>query len=261
MKKLFFALIVGLLGINASANEVLKVGATPVPAAVMLEFAKPILKERGIDLVVQNFTDYVTPNLTLAKGDSDANLYQHKPFMDFSNKKNGWNLVSVGRIYITPMGFYSINHKSFEDFPVGASIAVPNDPSNYSRALLFLAQHGYIKVKDENNLQTTEFDIIENPKRLVFRQVEAATLPKIYKGVDGAVITGNYALQAGIDIVKDSLFHEDTDSLYTNTLVTRAGLENDSRILALKEVLTSDAMREFVTQKYGGNIFVVTPNK
>lgn len=259
MKKIICALFVGFLGLSLSANETLKVGATPVPAAVMLEFAKPILKEKGIDLIVQNFTDYVTPNLTLAKGDSDANLYQHKPFMDFSNKKNGWNLVSLGRIYITPMGFYSINHKSFDEFAMGASIAVPNDPSNYSRALLFLAQHGFIKVKDPNNLQTTEFDIIENPKRLVFRQVEAATLPKIYKGVDGAVITGNYALQAGIDIAKDSLFHEDTDSLYTNVLVTRAGLENDPRLAVLKEVLTSKEMKDFVTKKYGGSIFVVSP--
>lgn len=259
MKKIICALFVGFLGLSLSANETLKVGATPVPAAVMLEFAKPILKEKGIDLIVQNFTDYVTPNLTLAKGDSDANLYQHKPFMDFSNKKNGWNLVSLGRIYITPMGFYSINHKSFDEFAMGASIAVPNDPSNYSRALLFLAQHGFIKVKDPNNLQTTEFDIIQNPKRLVFRQVEAATLPKIYKGVDGAVITGNYALQAGIDIAKDSLFHEDTDSLYTNVLVTRAGLENDPRLAVLKEVLTSKEMKDFVTKKYGGSIFVVSP--
>lgn len=259
MKKIICALFVGFLGLSLSANETLKVGATPVPAAVMLEFAKPILKEKGIDLIVQNFTDYVTPNLTLAKGDSDANLYQHKPFMDFSNKKNGWNLISLGRIYITPMGFYSINHKSFDEFAMGASIAVPNDPSNYSRALLFLAQHGFIKVKDPNNLQTTEFDIIQNPKRLVFRQVEAATLPKIYKGVDGAVITGNYALQAGIDIAKDSLFHEDTDSLYTNVLVTRAGLENDPRLAVLKEVLTSKEMKDFVTKKYGGSIFVVSP--
>lgn len=259
MKKFIFALLAGLLSASLSANETLRVGATPVPAAVMLEFAKPILKEKGIDLIVQNFTDYITPNLTLAKGDSDANLYQHKPFLDFTNKKNGWDLVSLGRIYITPMGFYSLNYKSFDEFPTGASIAVPNDPSNYSRALLFLAEHGFIKVKDPNNLQTTEFDIVENPKHLVFRQVEAATLPKIYKGVDGAVITGNYALQAGIDIAKDSLFHEDTDSLYTNILATRPGLENDPRLATLKEVLTSDSMRDFVTQKYGGSIFVVSP--
>lgn len=256
MKKQILALFLGLFAINANASE-LRVGATPVPAAVMLEFAKPILKERGIDLIVQNFTDYITPNLTLAKGDSDANLYQHKPFLDFTNKKNGYDLISLGRIYITPMGFYSVKFKSLDEFPTGATIAVPNDPSNYSRALLFLAQHGYIKVKDPQNLQTTEFDIISNPKHFVFRQVEAATLPKIYKGVDGAVITGNYALQAGISITADSLFHEDTDSLYTNILATRAELENDQRLQELKKVLTSDEMREFVNKKYGGNIFIV----
>lgn len=257
MKKLFFALLVGILSIKSYALETLKVGATPVPAAVMLEFAKPLLKQKGIDLQVQNFTDYITPNLTLAKGDSDANLYQHEPFLNFANKKNGWNLVSMGKIYITPMGFYSIKFKTLDEFPIGATIAVPNDPSNYSRALLFLAENGYIEVKDKNNLQTTEFDITKNPKRLVFRQVEAATLPKIYKGVDGAVITGNYALQAGIDIAKDSLFHESTDSIYTNILVTRDGMQNDKRLQSLKEVLTSKEMEDFVKSKYGGSIFIV----
>lgn len=255
MKKLF---LLPLLFVFLSANEMLKVGATPVPAAVMLEFAKPLLKERGIDLVVQHFTDFITPNLTLAKGDSDANLYQHKPFLDFSNQKNGWNLISLGKIYITPMGFYSVKYKKLSEFPIGAKIAVPNDPSNYSRSLLFLAEHGYIEIKNPQGKKlVSEFDISKNPRRLIFQQVDAATLPKIYKGVDGAVITGNYALQAGIDIAKDSLFHEAADSIYTNILATRPELENDARIKELKKVLQSDDMKNFVAQKYGGSIFLI----
>lgn len=241
----------------AKENTVLKVGATPVPAAEILEFIKPILKKEGIDLVIQNFTDYITPNIALNDGSSDANLYQHKPFLDRMNKDRGLNLVPLSPVYVVPLSLYSKKHKSADTIAKGATIALPNDPTNYSRSLILLHDNGLIKLKDPTNLDATEFDIVENPRSIKFKTVEAAMLPKVLDGVDAAIVNANYALQSGMKI-SDSLFHENDKSMYTNVFATRKGNENDLRILKLQEVLTGKEVREFILKKYGGEIIPVS---
>lgn len=235
----------------------LKVGATPVPAAEILEFVKPMLAKDNINLIIQNFTDYIIPNVSLYEGSSDANMYQHKPFLEKMNKDRGFDLVALKPIYIVPLGFYSKKYKTFKDFKNnGSIIALPNDPTNYSRALILLHDNDVIKLKDSSNLDATEFDIIENPKKIKFKQLEAAMLPKIIDGVDGAVINANYALQAKMNI-KDSLFHENDKSAYVNVFATKKGNENNLAILKLQDALLSTETADFILKKYKGEIIPV----
>lgn len=259
MKKIQLILISFILSfgfLNAESID-LKVGATPVPAAEILEFAKPILKKEGINLIIQSFTDYITPDVALNDGSSDANMYQHKPFLEKMNKDRGFDLVALKPIYIVPLGFYSKKYKSVDSIKKGATIALPNDPTNYSRALILLHDNGVIKLKDSSNLDSSEFDIIKNPKKFKFKQVEAAMLPKIVDGVDAAVINANYALQAGMSI-KEAFFYENDKSAYVNVFATKKGNENNPLILKLQEVLLSKEVKNFILDKYKGEIIPVT---
>ncbi|PAF42783.1 MetQ/NlpA family ABC transporter substrate-binding protein [Helicobacter sp. 11S02596-1] len=244
---LFFA-----LGVSAFAGN-LKVAATPVPAAEILEFAKPILAKQGVNLIIQSFTDYVTPDVSLNEGSSDANLYQHKPFLEKMNHDRGFHLVALHPIYVVPLGFYSKKYTSVASIKDKAVIALPNDPTNYSRALILLNDNGLIKLKDPTNLDSTEFDIIENPKKLKFKQVEAAMLPKVLDGVDAAVINANYALQAGMSL-SQAFFHENDKSVYTNVLAAREDNKDNPDILKLQKVLLSPEVRNFILEKYKGQI-------
>ncbi|TLD96330.1 ABC transporter substrate-binding protein [Helicobacter jaachi] len=241
---------------SSNTSAVLRVGATPVPAAEILEFVKPQLAAKGVQMEVQSFTDYVVPNVSLAEGSSDANLYQHKPFLDNTNKQKGYKLVPIVPIYITPLGFYSNKYKSIDEFPQGATLAVPGDTVNLARALILFHKNGAITLKDPDNLAATELDILENPKGFVFKHMEAASLPSVLDSVDGAIINANYALQAGIKIAT-SLFHEGSQSIFANVLAAREDNKDDERIKKLAEVLTSDETTAFILQKYGGEIIPV----
>ncbi|MDO7253189.1 MetQ/NlpA family ABC transporter substrate-binding protein [Helicobacter cappadocius] len=255
MKTLKIIALSTLLSSSIFAGD-LKVGATPVPAAEILEFAKPILAKQGVNLIVQSFTDYVTPDISLNEGSSDANLYQHKPFLDKMNKDRGFSLVAIKPIYIVPLGFYSKKYKSIAEIKDKSTIALPNDPTNYSRALILLNDNGLIKLKDPSNLDSTEFDIIENPKKLKFKQVEAAMLPKVLDGIDAAVINANYALQAGMSL-KQAFFHENGKSIYTNVLAARKDNEDNPDIKKLTKVLSSKEVKNFILKKYKGEIIPV----
>lgn len=233
--------------------KTLKVGATPVPAAEILEFIKPQMLAKGVDMQIQAFTDYVVPNVSLAEGSSDANMYQHKPFMDKTNEEKGYNLVALAPIYVVPLGFYSHKVKQIDELPEGANIAIPGDASNMARAFILLHDNGVITLKDPQNLNATEMDIIENPKKLIFKPIEAASLPMVLDSVDGAVINANYALQANMSI-KEALFHENDKSAYVNVLVAREDNKDDERIAVLKDVLLSDETRDFILEKYKGEI-------
>lgn len=233
--------------------KTLKVGATPVPAAEILEFIKPQMLAKGVDMQIQAFTDYVVPNVSLAEGSSDANMYQHKPFMDKTNEEKGYNLVALAPIYVVPLGFYSHKVKQIDELPEGANIAIPGDASNMARAFILLHDNGVITLKDPQNLNATEMDIIENPKKLIFKPIEAASLPMVLDSVDGAVINANYALQANMSI-KEALFHENDKSVYVNVLVAREDNKDDERIAVLKDVLLSDETRDFILEKYKGEI-------
>ncbi|RDU61160.1 MetQ/NlpA family ABC transporter substrate-binding protein [Helicobacter marmotae] len=241
---------------KGEAANVLKVGATPVPAAEILEFIKPQMRDKGIDMQIQQFSDYVVPNVSLHEGSSDANMYQHKPFMDSTNEQKGFKLVSIAPIYIVPLGFYSHKFADINTLPNGASIAIPGDASNMARAFILLHDNGLITLKDSQNLHATELDIVENPKGLIFKPMEAASLPLVLESVDGAVINANYALQAHMSL-KDALFYENDKSAYVNVLVAREDNKDDWRIKALRDCLTSDESREFILSKYKGEIIPV----
>lgn len=243
---------------SKSTQATLVVGATPVPASEILEFAKPLLAKQGVELRVQVFTDYVMPDVALDDRSNDANLYQHKPYMEAQNAQRGFNLVSLAPVYVVPLGFYSKKYASVDEIPNGADIALPSDSSNLARALILLHDFGVIKLKDPSNLAATiESDILENPKNLRFKPIEAAALPRALPTLDGAVINANYALQAGMSI-KEAFFHENEKSEYVNVLVAREDNKDDERIAKLKEVLLSKEVADFILEKYKGEIIPVS---
>lgn len=195
-----------LFGASVVQAETLSIAATPVPHAELLEFVKPQLAKEGVELDIKVFTDYVQPNVQVSDGHLDANFFQHKPYLDSFNKEHRTNLVSVGLVHVEPFGAYSSKIKRIDELKNGAQIALPNDPSNGARALLLLQSEGLIKLKDPSNILATARDIVENPKNLKFRELEAATLPRVLPDVDLALINTNYALEAGLNPSEDALF-------------------------------------------------------
>lgn len=231
----------------------LVVGATPVPHAEILNVVKPILKEKGIELEIKEFTDYVTPNTALNDKQLDANFFQHVPYMeDFASKK-GIKLIAATKVHVEPMGAYSTKIKSKDEIKDGAIVAIPNDATNEGRALLLLQKQGLIKLKDETNLTQTPKDITYNPKNLNFKELEAAQLPRVLSDVDFAIINTNYALEGKLN-PKDTLFIEDKDSPYANVLTVRPDNQNSPAILELIKALNSEEVKKFINEKYNGAI-------
>jgi D-methionine transport system substrate-binding protein len=231
------------------SKPVLKIGATPVPHAEMLAEIEDDLAAQGIKLEIVEFTDYVTPNTALIAGDLDANFFQHIPYLE-SNDEWTAKLVSAFGVHIEPFGLYSRKYKSLAEIPSGATIAIPNDPSNGGRALLLLEDNGLITLKPDAGLEATVLDIASNPKNLKFSALEAAQLPRSLGDVDAACINGNYALDAGLSPVSDSIIIEDADSPYVNIVVVRKGTENDPRIQALHKALTSAKIKDFINNTW-----------
>ncbi len=197
-RRLIFVALTSLLATLASAAQVLKVAASAVPHAEILEFVKPQLKAQGVDLQIKVFTDYVQPNLQVEEKQLDANFFQHQPYLDAFNREHGTHIVAVpnGKVHIEPFGAYSKKIKSLAQLRDGAQIAIPNDPSNSGRALVLLQKQGLIKLKDPTNIMATTRDISSNPRKLKIRELEAATLPRVLDDVDVALINTNYALAA-----------------------------------------------------------------
>ena len=244
---------------TASSGELQKivVGASPAPHAEILKAANDVLKEKGYELEIKEYVDYIQPNLALESGDLDANYFQHLPYLESFNKENGTNLVSAGAIHYEPFGVYAGKTTSLDELQDGATIAVPNDTTNEARALLLLEAQGLIKLKEDAGLTATKNDIVENPKNLQLYEVEAAQLPRVIGDVDVAVINGNYAIEAGYK-VSDALAVEASDSVaattYGNVVAVRAGEENDPAIQALIEALTSDEVKAFIESTYDGAV-------
>ncbi|WP_026890799.1 MetQ/NlpA family ABC transporter substrate-binding protein [Lacrimispora aerotolerans] len=237
--------------------EKIVVGATPAPHAEILNAAKDILKEKGYELVVKEYTDYVQPNLALDSGDLDANYFQHQPYLDQFNEENKTTLVSAASIHYEPFGIYAGKTKSLDELKEGAQIAVPNDVSNEARALLLLADNGLIELKEGVELEATKNDIVKNEKNFKIIEVEAAQLPRSLGDVDVAVINGNYAIEAGLK-VSDALAVEDAKSVaatrYSNIVAVRSGDESNEKTKALVEALTSEDVKKFINDKYDGAV-------
>jgi len=251
---LFTLLFAGSL--PAGAAQVLKVAASAIPHAQILEFIKPQLRAKGIELQVKVFTDYIQPNLQVAERQLDANFFQHQPYLDAFNKEHGTHLVAVpdSAVHVEPFGAYSHKIKQVTQLQDGSRIAVPNDPSNSARALLLLQKQGLIKLKDPANILATAHDIVWNPKHLQIRELEAATLPRVLDDVDVALINTNYALAAGLDPRKDALFIEGADSPYANLVAARPDNVNSPAIRELVAALRSPAAKQFVLDQYHGAV-------
>ena len=241
-------------GTEITKNTVVTVAATPVPHSEILNEIKPLLAKEGIDLKIIEFTDYVKPNLALADKEVDATFHQHLPFLEKFNAEHNTNLISAGNVHIEPMGVYSHKIKTLSDLPLKAKVAIPNDPSNGGRALLILQAAGLIKLKDGGTVSSTVQDITDNPKQLQFSELDAAQVPRAIDDVDIAVINTNFALEAGLNPLKDSLFLEAKDSPYANILAIRAGDESRPEIQKLLKALQSPEVKKFIEDKYKGAI-------
>lgn len=254
------ALVAGCSGEKKEAAQssdkkvVLKVGATPVPHAEILNEIKSLLAKDGIDLQIIEFTDYVKPNLSLNDKEIDANFFQHEPYLKKFAADRKLDLVNLVAVHIEPMGVYSKKLKDIKSVPDGAKVAIPNDPTNGGRALNILAKAGLIKLKDGVGISATVGDIVENPKNLKITEAEAAMLPRTLDDVDLAVINSNFAMEAKLNPTKDALFIEPKDSPYANIVAVRKGDENRKEIQALKKALTSPEVKKFIEEKYKGAV-------
>lgn len=238
-------------------ENTIKVAATSTPHAEVLEVCKDAMAQKGYTLEILVVDDYVTPNNATESGDVDANYFQHQLYLDSFNEENGTHLVTVADIHYEPYAIYAGTCSSLSSLKDGDSIAVPNDPTNEARALQLLAAQGLITLKDGAGLTATKNDIVDNPKNLDIKEMEAALLPDQLDEVAMAVINGNYALAAGLD-VNAALAIESTDSeaaqTYVNVLVVKEGNENKPAVQALAEVMTSDVVKEYMNSTYGNAV-------
>ncbi|MDO5045829.1 MetQ/NlpA family ABC transporter substrate-binding protein [Campylobacter sp.] len=251
--------IAAFLALNLFASDkdkTIVVGVSPVPHAQIMEFIKPTLKKQGYELVIKEINDYSIPNLATEDGDLDANFFQHLPYLNEFNKNKGTNLVKTVAVHLEPMGVYSKRIKNLSELKDGATISIPNDPTNENRALNILAKAGLIEL-DGNAKLATPHDITKNPKNLKFLELEGAQVPRTLDEVDLAAINTNFVLDIGMNPSKDSLAIESSDSPYANIVVTKSGNENSPKIKALNAAITSKETKEFILKKYQGSILPV----
>ncbi len=241
-------------GKPGGAQDTLSVAATAVPHAEILDVVKPMLEKQGVKLDVHVFNDYVQPNDQVVQKQIDVNYFQTKPYLDAYNRDRKSGLVTVAGVHVEPFGAYSRRWKSLDALPQGAGVVIPNDPSNNSRALILLHKAGVIALKDPADALATRRDIVANPKGLKFRELDSAMLPRVLDQVDLALINTNYALDAGLNPVKDALAIEGKDSPYVNYLVARPDNRDDPRVRKLAAALTSPEVKAFIEKKYGGAV-------
>lgn len=242
----------------AEEKGTITVAASPTPHAEILEVAKPILAEQGWTLEVTEFTDYVLPNNVVESGELDANYFQHIPYLNEFNEQNGTHLVNAGGIHYEPFGIYPGTKSTLEEVADGDVIAVPNDTTNEARALLLLQDNRLITLKDGAGLTATKLDIAENPYNLDIQEFEAAQVPRLKDEVAFVVLNGNYALDAGFSVAKDSIAYESADSeaaqTYVNVIAVKEGNENNEGIKALVDVLKSDEIKQYINDTYDGAV-------
>ena len=245
-------------GGTVESKGTITVAASATPHAEILAAAKPILAEQGWDLEVTEFDDYVLPNEVVESGEMDANYFQHVPYLDSFNEEKGTHLVEVGKIHYEPFGIYPGTKASLDEIADGDTIAVPNDTTNEARALLLLQDNGIITLKDGAGLTATVNDIAENPHNVKIEELAAESVARVADEVAYVVLNGNYALQAGFSVSKDSLAYEKSDSeaakTYVNVVVVKEGNEDNEGVKALVDVLKSDEIKNFINEKYDGAV-------
>ncbi|GHB10705.1 MetQ/NlpA family ABC transporter substrate-binding protein [Salinicola rhizosphaerae] len=239
-------------GIAHAAEDSIKVGTMAGPESDVMKVAKQVAQEKyGLDVEIVEFTDYVTPNAALADGSLDANAYQHEPYLRAMMKDRGYDFAIAGKTFVYPIGAYSSKYDSIDELPDGATIAVPNDPTNEGRALILLDKQGLIKLDDADNLEATPIDIVDNPHDFSFKEIEAAQMPRILPDVDMAFINSTFTQPAGLTL-DDALIKEGPDSPYVNLIVVRDGEQESQPIQELVKAYQSDAVAEKAQELFKG---------
>lgn len=242
-------------------SKELVVGASNVPHAEILEQAKPLLEEKGIELKIETYQDYILPNEDLENGDLDANYFQHIPYFEAQMADHGYDFANAGGIHIEPIGVYSKKYKTLDELPEGATILISNSVADHGRILSMLEAEGLITLKEGIDKTTAEVkDIVDNPKNLEFdAEYEAALLIQMYENEEGdaVLINSNYAIDAGLNPLEDSIAIENSESPYVNIIAVKAGNEKNKEIKALVEVLKSKEIQDFILDEWGGSVVPV----
>jgi D-methionine transport system substrate-binding protein len=251
--RIFAAIVATGLALTGPARgETIRVGVTAGPHAEITDVVRKVAAERGLDIKVVEFTDYVIPNQALALGDLEANSFQHKPYLKNQVSKTGWKIVKVATTIASPQGVYSLKYKKLAALPEGARVAIANDPSNGARGLMILALHGVIKLKDPDNVASTIADITDNPKRLRFVELDAAQLPRSLQDVELVSINNNYAVQAGLNPATDAIARESADGPWINIIAVREEDEDKPWVKQLIEAYHSDPVKSFLETRFKG---------
>ena len=235
-------------------DKPLKVGVTAGPHAQIFEQVKKILEKDGLKIQVVEFTDYIQPNAALAAGDLDANSYQHKPFLDQQIKDRGYKFANVGYTVNFPIGLYSKKIKNLAELKEGARFGIPNDPTNGGRVLLVLQDKGLIKLKPEADLKATPLDVIENPKKLKFVELDAAQLPRALDDLDAAAINTNFALSAGLQPGRDAIAQESPKSPYVNLIAVREQDKDKPWVAKIVKAYQSEEIRKYLQTEFKGAV-------
>lgn len=239
----------------------LTVGASNTPHAVILEQAKPLLEEKGIELEIKEYTEYVMPNQDLESGDLDANYFQHIPYLELQIKDHGYDFVNAGGIHIEPIGIYSKKYQLLDELPDGATVLMSNSVADHGRVLSLLEAQGLITLEEGIDKTAAEVkNIVDNPKNLQFdADYDPALLPQMYENEEGdiVVINSNFAIDSGLNPLEDSIVIEGSESPYVNVIAVRSGDENKEEIKALIEVLRSEVIQQFIVDEWGGAVVPV----
>ncbi|WP_394788646.1 MetQ/NlpA family ABC transporter substrate-binding protein [Rhodoferax sp.] len=250
---LSLALLATLSGSLLAQDKPLKIGVTAGPHAQIFEQVKKVVEKDGLKIQIVEFSDYIQPNAALAAGDLDANSYQHKPYLDQQVKDRGYKIVSVGYTVNFPIGIYSKKIKSLSELKEGARVGIPNDPTNGGRVLLVFQDQGLIKLKPEAGLKATPLDVIDNPKKIKFVEVDAAQLPRTLDDLDASAVNTNYALSAGLN-PKDAIAQENAKSPYVNLLAVREQDKDKPWVAKLVKAYHSDEVRKYIQTEFKGAV-------
>jgi D-methionine transport system substrate-binding protein len=252
MKKLLAILALSAVAIAPAAAQTIRVGVTAGPHAQILDKVVPEAKKLGLDVKVVEFTDYVIPNQALANREVEINSFQHEPYLKNQLAKTNWKLTKVAYTIASPMGFYSKTYKSFDEVPAGATIAIQNDPTNGARSLQLLAQRGIIKLRDGAGVTAGTADIVANPKKYRFVELDAAQLPRSLPDVDAAAVNNNYAVQAGLDPVRDSIVKEEGEGPWVNIIAVRDEDKDKPWVASFVKAYQSEPVKQFIAEKFKG---------
>ncbi len=232
----------------------IKVGVTAGPHAQIMEQVKKVAEKDGLKIQVIEFGDYVQPNAALAAGELDANSYQHRPYLDAQVKDRGYKIGWAADTVNFPIGIYSKKIKKLEDLPQGAKFGIPNDPTNGGRVLLLLQTLGLVKLKESAGLKATPLDVVSNPKKLRFVELDAAQLPRSLDDLDASAINTNFAISAGLNPKTDAIAMESAKNPYVNILVIRDADKGKPWVGKLINAYHSDEIRKYIETQFKGSI-------